>query len=394
MKAIHTSDWHIGQLFHGVERTEEHLHFLAQLKEIVAEELPDVLVVSGDLYDNVAPTLTAQRLYNRMILELHNTLPGMTIVVTAGNHDSSSRLELHSELWDAFDVKVIGGISRGEGGVDYNRHIVEIKNREDVVVGYVVAVPYIYAANYPQTDDESEGRMRHFHQTLLDRTAVLNEKNLPVMMTGHLALSGADIKGHEAKSMHLLYENIEEMGKGYDYLALGHIHRPQYVVENARYSGSPIAMNFDEDYAHSVTVVTMDADGLSIHEREIEPLVPIYTVPADGGSMDEAVQAIKALPDGRAYLRVRLKVKDVIPMQERAAIEAAVAGTELLLCEIQPLREGQRRTQGAAVAVEEIKQISPLDIALDYYRTRFENEMDDELRDMLLQSIEQAENEN
>ncbi len=393
MKAIHTSDWHIGQLFHGVERSEEHLWFLARLKEIIAEELPDVLIVSGDVYDNVAPTLAAQRLYNRMILELHNVLPEMKIVVTAGNHDSSSRLELHSELWEAFDVKVVGSIARDCEGTDYGRHIVEVRNSENAVVGYVIAVPYVYAANYPRTDDGNVSAMRHFHQTLLDSVAAININKLPVIMTGHLALSGADIKGHEAKRMRLVYENIEEMGKGYDYLALGHIHRPQFVVENARYSGSPFAMSFDEDYAHSVTVVNIDADGVSIKEREIEPLLPVFTVPADGGDADEVVQAIKSLPRGRAYLRARLKVKDVVPMQDRVAIETAVADTELLLCEVQPVRESKRSMPGVNVAVEEIKQISPLDIALDYYKVRFGGEMDDELKEMLMQSIDKTEKE-
>ena len=78
---------------------------------VVKEERPDVLIVSGDIYDNVAPTLAAQRLYNRMLLELHAALPGMKIVVAAGNHDSSSRLDLHSELWDVLWCGQDGGAS-------------------------------------------------------------------------------------------------------------------------------------------------------------------------------------------------------------------------------------------------------------------------------------------
>ena len=388
MKAIHTSDWHLGQLFYGVDRTEEHLWFLARLVDVVKEERPDVLIVSGDIYDNVAPTLAAQRLYNRMLLELHAALPAMKIVVTAGNHDSSSRLDLHSELWDVFDVKVVGGIAKDGDSVDYDRHIVEIAG-----VGYIIAVPYVYAANYPQTDDDGVSRMRKFHQTLLDRVAARNCSKLPVIMMGHLALSGSDIKGHEAKSMRLVYENIEEMGVGYDYLALGHIHRPQFVTDNARYSGSPFAMSFDEDYPHSVSVVEIGEDGLSVREREIAPLVPVYTVPQEAGGVDEALEAIKNLPAGRAYLRVKLRVRDVVPMQERMAIQSAVAETQHLLCDIQPVREGRATEASGSFAVEEIRHISPLDVALDYYSMRFGGEMDDELKGMLEQCIEKAEKE-
>ena len=119
--------------------------------------------------------------------------------------------------------------------------------------------------------------------------------------------------------------------------------------------------------------------------------MPIYTVPAEGGDVAEAVQAIAQLPAGRAYLRVRLKVKDVIPMPDRVAIEEAVAPTGLMLCEIQPVREKNRQTAAGARAVEEIRHISPMDVALEYYRMRFESDMDDELKDMLQQCIDQAE---
>ena len=94
----------------------------------MSNESPDVLIVSGDVYDSVAPSIAAQKLYNQMILELRATAPTMKIIITAGNHDSSSRLELNGELWDAFDVKIIGNIERGENGVNYEKHIVEIKD--------------------------------------------------------------------------------------------------------------------------------------------------------------------------------------------------------------------------------------------------------------------------
>ena len=393
MKIIHTSDWHLGQSFYGMERTEEHLAFLSQLCDTVKVERPDALIISGDIYDSVAPSLTAQRLYNKMMLELHGTLPEMKIVVTAGNHDSSSRLELHSDLWDAFDVKIVGNIERTDEGVNYEKHIIEIEGK-----GYIVAIPYIYQANYPATTDgEQASRMRHFHQTLLDNVALRNSNNLPVIMTGHLAVSGADIKGHESKSMRLVYEKLEELGSGYDYLALGHIHHPQFVTHstNARYSGSPIPMNFDEEYPHSITIVEIESYDTApmVRAQEIAPLVPVITIPEKGGDCNEVVQCIESLPDSRIYTRVRLKVNDVIPMHERKRIEEAFEGKKAILCEIQPIREKQEAAESRNLVIEEMKMISPMEIAADYYEKRFGTAMDSELKAMLEECMDILEKE-
>ena len=397
MKIIHTSDWHLGQNFYGNERTEEHLFFLKQLCAIVDEEEPDALIISGDIYDSVAPSITAQKLYNRMILELRATAPNMKIIVTAGNHDSSSRLELNGELWNVFDVKIVGYVERNDDGVNYEKHIIEIKNESNERIGYIIAVPYIYYANYPATEDENVNRMQYFHQQLLNRVAERNSGNLPVVLTGHLAVSGANITGHERRNTHLVYENIEDMGNGYDYLALGHIHHPQAVRGNAkaRYSGSPIPMSFDESYPHSVSIVEIESHGSApkIGEREIKPLVPIVTIPKNGESIENIIEEIDALPKGKSYVRVKLKVKDVIPMSERTQIESRFAGLEAILCELLPVRDVTAGTkEQLALATEEFKQLTPMEIAKDYYHKQFGSEMDEELCSMLAECIEAVNN--
>ena len=398
MKAIHTSDWHIGQNLYGTDRSEEHLHFLKQLCTIIDEEQPDVLIVSGDIYDSVAPSIASQKLYNKMMLQLHATLPTMKIVVTAGNHDSSSRLELNSTLWSVFDVNIVGNIERKDEYVNYDKHIIDIKDKEGKNRCYVIAVPYIYHANYPVDNENSEARskMLAFHQKLIDYTKERNTENLPIIMTGHLAVSGTNIKGHEKRCTHLVYENIEELGEGYDYLALGHIHFPQQIsgCTNARYSGSPFPMSFDEEYRHSVSIIEIDTHGDTpqIKTRAIEPLIPLCTIPENGGDIDEVLQAIDNLPDTKAYIRVKLKVADVLPMHERKTIEEKFANIKAELFEIYPVRE-KRQTEQAqtSIAIEEIHQISPLEIAMDYYHKHFGSEMNDELKKMLIESIENVE---
>ena len=109
-KFIHTSDWHLGQNFYGYDRSEEQRDFLRQLAAIVAQEQPDALLVSGDIYHTAAPSSAAVSMYVEGMLDIHDACPSMAIVVIAGNHDSASRLESDSLLWRLAGVRVLGGI--------------------------------------------------------------------------------------------------------------------------------------------------------------------------------------------------------------------------------------------------------------------------------------------
>ena len=89
MKILHTSDWHLGHTLYNYDRTAEQQAFLRQLTRIVTEEQPDAMVVSGDIYHYSSPAAATQKMYTDAMLNIHQACPGMAIVVTAGNHDSS-----------------------------------------------------------------------------------------------------------------------------------------------------------------------------------------------------------------------------------------------------------------------------------------------------------------
>ena len=123
------------------DRSEETARpFLRQLCHWVAAEQPDALIVSGDVFHYCSPSAAAQRLYTDALVEFHETCPAMQIIITAGNHDSSSKLEINRNLWKYAGVTVVGSIRRDEAGqVDLERHIVEVKNGCGELKGYVIA---------------------------------------------------------------------------------------------------------------------------------------------------------------------------------------------------------------------------------------------------------------
>ena len=389
MKVIHTSDWHLGHVLYNFDRTAEHGAFLEQLCELVRSEKPDALLVSGDIFDSAQPSIPAQRLYNRMMIEIARMNPDTTIVVTAGNHDGASRQELFSELWDeAFNVKYVGKIGYKEDGtVDLDKFIVMIPGK-----GFIVAVPYIYGENYPESTDDSRVPIQDFHQRLLDRVAERNLEGLPVIMMDHLAVASCDIAGHDSSKARLVFEDLELLGQGWDYLALGHIHKPQTINGTAaRYCGSPIPVSFDEDYEHSVSVVTIGkhGDAPMITTVPVKNAMPIWNLPREAGTFDEVKAAIAAIPAGaKGYARVNIKTKDILPMDQKIEIEALMKEHKgIRMCNINPVREGGSAPRELKTYTpDELKQsVDAVMIAKDYYSASHNG---DELPEELVRILE------
>ena len=382
-KFIHTSDWHLGQNFYGYDRSEEQADFLRQLVDIVRQQQPDALLVSGDIFHTAAPSSAAVTLYVNAMLDIHNACPKMAIVVIAGNHDSASRLQCDSRLWELAGVRVLGGIARdSEGLADLDRHIIHVKGK-----GIVAAVPFAYPASFPLVNDEhvgSDQRQPVYFQSLLDHVNAQNPAQLPVVLMAHLAVNGSDFTGHEVGMMECVEVGV--LGNGYDYAALGHIHRPQDVSERARYCGTPLAVSFDEQCEHSVSIVEIDAHGSMprVTTERIENIKPLRTIPA-GPPVDfeAALEQLQVLvPDERAYVRLNVLVDRYLPngAQERAAL--AVADKQCRFCEIKKTAIVEASHAVRQMTMEEFNHKHPIEVAQQFYLEKYQREMTDEEKEM------------
>ena len=382
-KIIHTSDWHLGQNFYGYDRSEEQADFLRQMVDIVRQQQPDVLLVSGDIFHTAAPSSAAVTLYVNAMLDIHNACPKMAIVVIAGNHDSASRLQCDSRLWELAGVRVLGGIARdSEGLADLDRHIIHVKDK-----GIVAAVPFAYPVSFPLVNDEhvgSDQRQPVYFQSLLDHVNAQNPAQLPVVLMAHLAVNGSDFTGHEVGMMECVEVGV--LGNGYDYAALGHIHRPQDVSERARYCGTPLAVSFDEQCEHSVSIVEIDAHGSMprVTTERIENIKPLRTIPA-GPPVDfeAALEQLQVLvPDERAYVRLNVLVDRYLPngAQERAAL--AVADKQCRFCEIKKTAIVEASHAVSQMTMEEFNHKHPIEVAQQFYLEKYQREMTDEEKEM------------
>lgn len=388
MKILHTSDWHLGHVLYNYERTEEQQSMLEQITSIVQEHKPDIFLIAGDIYHTSQPSSSTQTLFANAIMRLHNLNPDMQIIITAGNHDSAIKHEIFRQPWQALNVHTIGSIDRN----NYFQHIIEVENK-----GFVVAIPYSYERNIPE----------NFYQTLLDEVAKRNTNNLPVILSAHTTVFGCDFTSHQNADEKIVGGieaiSIESIGEGYDYLALGHIHKPQFVdeaKEKVRYSGTPLPISFDENYSHSITLVDIDSHNQipQIQTIEIENPHPLVSLPTEGfASWQEAKELLINFPDEiEAYIRLNIEIEDILPSEVEYQIKSIVSNKKCRFCYINTKRKNTQINEITLLTIAEFQQEEPIDIArrfLEYSNVEFDEQMQETFNQVLGIINQESQNE-
>lgn len=378
MKILHTSDWHLGHTLYNYDRTEEQMAMLLQMVDIVREEKPDVFLLCGDVYHTPQPSASVQTMFTNALVEIHDANPDMIIVITAGNHDSGTKHDIFRTPWKALKVYTIGSV--------------DANNKEDLIIeipgqGYVIAVPYVNERNMPDG----------FFQDLLDIVAERNKANLPVLMTAHTTVSGCDFTGHENASEYVVggidSHSLEDMGTGYDYLALGHIHHAQFVRggnHRVRYSGTPIPVSFDENYQHSVSIVELNKHGEEpvVKEIEIQTHRPLVTLPKDGvATWKDAKDLLEGFPnDIEAYIRLNVEVDNYLPVEANAEALLLTEGKKCRFCVINTHRLKKDSREAKVMSVQEFKTEKPIDIA-ERYAEDIGVEFDDDMKELFNETL-------
>ncbi len=388
MKILHTSDWHLGHVLYGHDRTDEQQNMLDQMVKIVEEQKPDVFLLCGDVFHTSQPSNAIQTTLSNTLVSIHKANPEMVIVMTAGNHDSGTKHEIFRTPWRALKVYAIGQLEKE----NIDEHIVEVPGK-----GFVIAIPYVNERNLP------EG----FFQQLLDKTAAMNTEGLPVVMTAHTTVKGCDFLGHDQGTEYVVGGidsiDLEQLGDGYDYLALGHIHHGQFIhsgKHNVRYSGTPLPISFDETFSHSVSMVEIDKHGdtPTVVEIEITNIHPLVTLPSEGLTpWETAKELLKKFPDDiPAYIRLNVEIDDFLPIEAQAEATSLVKEKQCHVCHINAKRKTINQTEAKVLTVQEFQAEQPIEIAKQYANYEgisFDEEMTDMFNEIVNLVNDDARNE-
>lgn len=254
MKILHTADWHLGKKLHKHDLTKDHQLFLDWLINLIHEQSIDLLLISGDIFDLANPPIEARTMYYWFLRQMIQQK--CKIIITGGNHDSAMMLDAPKEILQLLDIKVVGGATN------------PIENEIVVLENLVVcAVPYLRDADLRQAIEGETGSSRvenvrlgiKKHYDELAEICQQKYSNLPTIAMGHLYANGSISSESEREIQigNLASVDGNDFSPTFDYVALGHIHRPQIIGgnERIRYSGSPIPLSFSEKNDQKIVLI-------------------------------------------------------------------------------------------------------------------------------------------
>jgi DNA repair protein SbcD/Mre11 len=309
MRVLHTSDWHVGRMFHGRDLLADQEAVLTGLADLVTDERVDVVVVSGDLYDRAVPSGEAVSACTRVLKAIRTA--GAQLVVTPGNHDSAPRLGAFGEFTAA------GGLHLRTRVASLDQPVL-IDDEHGPVALY--GIPYLEPEPARQAlgTPDAKGHagvlaeaMRRVRADLANRPAGTRS-----VVLAHAFVTGGQSSASERT---IAVGGVEQVPAsvfdGADYVALGHLHGPQRLADRLRYSGSPLAYSFSEARHHkSVWLVELGAGGLAGVERRELP------VPRRLGTLAGRLDELLADPAHERFVDHFLSVELTDPVRPTDAL--------------------------------------------------------------------------
>lgn len=275
IRILHTADWHLGREFHKADLTDSHLAFFEWLTAQITVLEIDVLIMAGDIYDRAYPPTGAVEQFNHWIDRLAELVP---VVLISGNHDSVVRMGFGSLLRDNIHL-ASGSKSIGEPVT------LDIRGRPI----HIYPIPYLE----PVQAMADLGTEEKSHEAVLSAALDLCREDLKSaaeeaasVAVAHAFVTGARTAESERDiAVGGAGDVPAGIFDGFDYVALGHLHRPQTIGERVRYSGSPLFLSFSEaqpgdvENIKSVSVAELNpSHEVSIEEIPVPGLRPVSRI--------------------------------------------------------------------------------------------------------------------
>ena len=405
MRIIHTSDWHLGQYFFTKTRAQEHQQFLDWLLAQIREQQVDAVIVAGDIFDTGSPPSYARELYNRFVVAIRDTQ--CQLIILGGNHDSVATLNESKSLLACLNTSVIANVH-----TETPQAPIILYQKNHTPGALLCAIPYLRPRDMinsksGQSGADKQGALKEAiadyyqrqYQAALDLRKQLNV-NIPIIATGHLTTIGASV----SDSVREIYIGTLEAFNAtlfppFDYIALGHIHRPQRVNKSGhiRYSGSPIPLSFDES-AQQKSVCLIDFEQDKLAEMTLLPIPEFQLLRTLSGSLQEIATQLEKLAtqynemDTTIWLDIEVSTQDYLSDIQTRIQEL----TQSPLFEVIVLRRARKQRQ--ALMQNEKETLTELTV-YDVFERRlaqhqFETEEDKtRLTTLFKQAVEMAEQE-
>ena len=379
MKLIHLSDLHLGKRVNEFSMVEDQKYILEEILKAIDAEQPEGVIIAGDVYDKPVPSAEAVQLFDGFLWEL--AARKLQVFVLSGNHDSAERVAFGGRLMDASGIHM---------SPVYDGKVEPIVLEDGHGPVNIWMLPFLKPAHvrrfYPEAEIES---YTDAIQTAVD--AMGTDSTVRNLLITHQFVTGATTSESEERSVGGT-DNVDgSVFDVFDYVALGHIHRPQNMgSERIRYCGTPLKYSFSEaGHEKSVTVVELGAKGegeaycpLEIRTIVLKPLHDLREIRGTYLELTAREYYLGTAVDD--YLHITLTDEEDVP--------DAIGKLRIIYPNLMKLDYDNARTRTAntITLAEDVEHRSPLDLFGEFYELQNNQPMSSaqaELMEQLIESI-------
>lgn len=377
MKIMHLSDLHIGKKVNEYSMLQDQIYILKEILQIIDDEKVETVIIAGDVYDRSLPPNEALELFDEFLYQLSGR--NVNVFVISGNHDSPERISYGGRMMTENKIFL---------SPVYDGNVKPITLNDDYGEVNFYLLSFVRPADIRRYfPDENIENYTDAVKVAIDNMNVdFNERNILVT---HQFVTGAELSESEDIIVGGTDNVSGEVFDGFDYVALGHIHREQTVgKDNIRYCGTPLKYSFSEaKNIKSVTILDFNDKG-NIEYSKI-PLTPFRDMREIRGTYYElTLKSSYESTNTEDYLHITLTDEEDIP--------DAIGKLRSIYPNIMKLDYDNLRTRGSGTvdAIENIESKSPFELFADLFKQQNNQDMSEEQEEIMRNLIDKIWEEN
>ena len=290
MRLLHTSDWHLGAADGERSLNEDQRFFIDEIIRIIEREKVDAVLIAGDVYDRSVASAEAIRLYDDAVTRICGDL-GVPVCIIAGNHDGPERLSTCSGLLSGVGLHIAGALTRSP-------QIVFFDDAEIFLLPWITEEKV--KSVFPEERDAVSG-IEDAYRVAVNRMRAAFTPGKRHILIAHAFITNAETSTSDrAAEIGFAMQVPASVFDGFDYVALGHIHKPQDVSPTVRYSGTPMPLSFGREEGQEKSVTIVDTQTMS---RRIVPVPLLHRRTTITGTFSEVLHPTCSESERNGYVR-------------------------------------------------------------------------------------------
>lgn len=373
MKFLHTGDLHIGKVLHEIPLLEDQRHILKEIIKTAEAEKVQAVVIAGDIYDRSVPAVEAVALLDEFLTELAER--NIAVLMISGNHDSGERLSFMDAILERQHIYIAGSAQEALRRIDFFTEeekvtfvlLPFIKPAQAGAKSSEEAVKIILEREGLSGENREEGHryvlVTHFFVTNAGKTPELSDSETPVHVGG--------------------IDNVDSgLFTFFDYVALGHIHKPQQIGERAvYYAGTPLKYSFSETTQEKgVYIVEIGKGKTKVCRRLLTPRLDMRSI---RGKLEDLLKPeLAALANREDYIQAVLTDKEEL-IDPIGTLRSVYPNIMQLI-----LEKEEKKISGFGKRADKIKQKSTIELFEEFYELLRGEKMDEERREEVKKALE------